>query len=372
MELIQFDGLPDTIETTFFKWCLYVNGKVTFFRDDDGQLLALNGVPADHPDIYYIPKNVIVNNPVLIKSYDLKRNVDCVVVYCTEMDKYNFDFYGGLSTLLIKTATMLADNNVSINVAQKNTRLHNIIAADDENTKNSVEVVFKKMYNGEPYSVVQSNLVGVLQSVPFTSNTSNSYLVQLVELHQYILAHFYEAIGIQTHDNMKKERLITAELDTNPALMQMNINNIFNSIQDGIKKVNEMFGTSIEVRINPLLDFSLTSADGRTEPEEESASDVRSVQEEESESASDVRSDPKKESEPASDVRSDPEKESELASDVRSDPEEESEPASDVRSEQSITININDTADAVIEIIQERGEENGDISDTNDETSTVD
>ena len=37
-------------------------------------------------------------------------------------------------------------------------------------------------------------------------------IMQLIESHQYILSHFYESLGLQTHDQMKKERLITAEI----------------------------------------------------------------------------------------------------------------------------------------------------------------
>lgn len=345
MELLQFDGLPETIESTFMKWCLFVTGKVTFFRDDGGRLLALNGVPAAEPDVYYIPKDVIVDNPVLTKSYTLKRDENCVVVYCTETDKYVYygqDGYGGLYSLLAKTATMLADNDVSINVAQKNTRLHNIVSADDENTKNSIDMVFKKMYDGQPYSVVQSNFIGTLQSVPLLASTSNSYIVQLVELHQYILAHFYEALGIQTHDNMKKERLITAELDDNPSLLQMNINNILKSVTEGIEKVNEMFGTSITVSLNPLLKatqeaVSETNQELPTEETQEATSETNQ--------------------EPATEEIQEAEVETNQES-----PKEEN-------STQEINITVEDDAKATI-IITERGGDELDISDsTADETS---
>lgn len=253
-ELLIFDNMPETINPTFFKYCIYCLGKVVVFKDEKGNLLALNGALSNKPDVYYIPENVIISNPRLIKSYDLRRDKECVVIYCTESDKYNFRYYGGLHRLLTKTATMLADNDLSINVAQKNTRLLNIISADDQNTKNSVDVVFKKMYDGDPYVVVQTNLVSDLKSIPITNTGNPQYIVQLVELHQYILSHFYEALGIQTHDNMKKERLITAEVEEDPTLVRMNIENIFKTVSEGISKVNEMFGTEIVCRLNPLLE----------------------------------------------------------------------------------------------------------------------
>lgn len=252
-ELLVFDGMPNTVNETFFKYCLYLQGKVTFFKDDNGDLLALNGNFSDVPDVYYMPTKMIITNPALNKSYTLLRDVECAVVYCTEVDKYDFVTSGGVYMLLHKTATMLADNDISINVAQKNTRLVNIISADDTNTKKSVDLIFKHMYKGEPYLAVQSNLVSSLQSVPITPSTNNSYIVQLVELHQYILSHFYEAIGLSTHDNMKKERLIVSEIEENPALEAMNIENILRTVTAGIEQVNSMFGTEITVKLNPHI-----------------------------------------------------------------------------------------------------------------------
>lgn len=362
-ELLIFEGLPDTIEPTFFKWCLYVTGKVTFFRDDDGTLLALNGVPSNEPDIYYIPTNILVTNPRLKKSYDLVRDEDCVEVYCTETDKYNFGYIGGVYQLLSKTATMLADNDISINVAQKNTRLINIIAADDQDTKNSVDIVFKKMYSGEPYAVVQSNLISDLKAIPLTATTSNSGIVQLVELHQYILSHFYEALGIQTHDNMKKERLITAELNEDTALVRMNIENIFTTIKSGIDKVNEMFGTNITVEINPLI---IKNDMTQTEPQSDAEQSVPEGVE--TSAAGDKLPEEPEQTEEAeveqSKTDEDDKSEREEAEKSESDVPDKSEPEANEMQEtgQSITIAVEDNATANIVIAEEI---KGGESDTN-------
>ena len=249
-----FDGIPGTINETFFKYTLFLYGKITFFKDDADTLLALNGAPSGQPDIYYIPENMIISNPRLLKSYDLKRHDECVVVYCSDLDKYNqIDTYGGLYTLIAKTATMLADGALSISVAQKNKRLINVLAAEDQNTKNSIDVVIKKQYAGEPYAVVMKSLIDNVQSVPIVEKGTNQDLMQLIEAQQYILSHFYESLGLQTHDQMKRERLITAEVNDNDAVAKLNIDDIFASIQDGLNEVNDKYRTNITVKLNPIL-----------------------------------------------------------------------------------------------------------------------
>lgn len=268
-QVFNFSGLPDTVDETFFKYCLFCNGKSVFFETDDGRLLALNGNYSGDPDVYYIPQKVIVTNPTLKKSYLMERDTECVVVYCTETDVYNqVSEFGGLYTLLCRTATMLADSDLSINVAQKNKRLINVLAAEDQRTKDAIDVVVRKQYEGEPYAVVMKSLIDNVQSVPISEKSSNNDIMQLIESHQYILSHFYESLGLQTHDNMKKERLITAEINDNDSIAKLNIDNILDTIKTGLDKVNAKYGTNIKVILNSILVE-------KTEPEEpdESQSD---------------------------------------------------------------------------------------------------
>lgn len=267
--LVIIDNEPESIDDTFLKFCIFVNGKATFFKtdaEDDGVLRALNGVPADIPDVYYMPEDMLVENPTFSKTYQLKRGEDCEVVYCRQIDRYTGGGgTGGLGSLIRITAQLLADNILSLNIAQKNTRLSVALTADDEATKRSAEEAMRAMYAGEPFKCVMGNLVGTLQGVPVNVTTTNRYIVDLIQAQQYILAHFYEQIGLQTHDQMKKERLITDEINDNADLAIYNIYSIIESINEGLDRVNAMFGTDMHAYLNPLIAKQLQPA---PEPEE--------------------------------------------------------------------------------------------------------
>ena len=254
-EIVQIDGVEETptVDPTFLKYCIFIVGKATFFRTKSGDLRALNGTYSGVPDIYYIPELMIVTNPRLEESYELKRGEECEVVYCREVDRYNLAPFGGLFPLLSETATIIADNKISINVAQKNTRLVNLITADTEQSKRSAEAAINGMYAGLPYQVIQSNLVDELHSIPLMPNTTNRYLIDLIELEQYAMSHFLEKIGLYTHDQMKRERLITAEINDNSNLPIFNIYNIIKTINEGFDRVNAMFGTKYRAYLNPLI-----------------------------------------------------------------------------------------------------------------------
>lgn len=283
--LVIIDGEPESVDDTFLKFCIFVNGKATFFKTDatdEGVLRALNGVPADVPDVYYMPEDMIVDNPTFSKTYELKRGVDCEVVYCRQIDRYTGGAgSGGLGSLIRITAQLLADNIISLNVAQKNTRATVALTADDEATKRSAEEAMRSMYAGEPFKVVMGNLVGNLSGVPVNITTANRYIVDLISAQQYILAHFFEQIGLQTHDQLKKERLITDEINDNADMALYNIYSIIESIQEGLDRVNKMFDTDMHVYLNPLIAKQLEQSaapaeDPKPEEGEENAQEENS------------------------------------------------------------------------------------------------
>ena len=363
--IFLFDGLPETINERFFKYTLFLYGKVTFFKDND-TLLALNGAPSGQQDIYYVPEEMIVSNPRLLKSYNLKRGIDCEVVYCSDIDVYDQFEFGGLYTLVAKTATMLTDGDLSISVAQKNKRLINVLAAEDQNTKNSIDVVIRKQYAGEPYAVVMKSLIDNVQSVPIVEKGTNQDLMQLIEAQQYILSHFYESLGLQTHDQMKKERLITAEVNDNDSIAKLNIDDILASIQEGLDRVNAMFGTNISVKLNPVL---IVQSDETSEEKPEKQQSDETSEEEPKEQQSDETSEEEPE-EQQSDETSEEEPEEQQSDETseeepeeqQSDETSEEEPEeqqSDEEPEQTINVEITVNDNATAEIIVSGGDVDG-------------
>ncbi len=282
MQVLIFDGLPESIDQTWFKMCLLTAGRVAFFRDTrgDGELRALDCAIAGEPDIYYMPKEVLIVNPAFKGySYTLEIASDKVaVVYCRECDRYQYARNpGGIYPLISSTAQLLADNTASINVATKNMRLTNLIAAEDSNTLQSIKIAIQKMYDGDPTICVQRTLIEKLEPIPLTDHTNTQQLLQLLQVRQYIYSHFYEMIGLKTHDQIKKERLITAELDEGAEVALFNVADMLESVTRGIDEVNRNFGTDITVRLHPLIEATVNgSGDAETDDQSDGSGDDQS------------------------------------------------------------------------------------------------
>lgn len=350
---ILIDDMPETYYKPFFMANLIITGKICAFRRDNGDLVALNCAQANKPDLYYVPENVLVVNPQFKgESYNLTPGVNCEVVYCTSQDMYRYGVYtGGLYSLIDLTARQLADNYLSINAAMKNTRLTSAFAADDENTKNSIEFAVRQMYNGKPFTVVQKTLVDDLAILPLQPAGTQQTLLQLLETHKYILSEFYAAIGIDEPQQMKRERLVSAEVEQGAELPMFNIYDIFESISDGIKRVNKMFGTEMKVRINPLILKSMQ--ENTEEPETGSETDAAGAEPEAE--VMPIQPAAAVEDKPEQREGSDAAPEGTTGAEPEQEPEQKEEPENITEA----AIDIIQTAAAIIEM-QEGGEDDAD------------
>lgn len=253
LHIVEIRGAPESINYDFMMMCIILLGRAAYFKPEQ-DLVALNAAPAGKPDLYYIPDRILVTNPRFNRSYNLQPGVDCEIVYCTSMDPYYWGRgSGGMYSLISTTASLLADNFLSLNVAQKNLRLTTGFACDDENTYKSLNAAMQEAYDGKPFFIVQKSLVDQMEKLPVYADSSNQSLIQLLDVHKYILSEYYAAIGLQESQQMKKERLITAEVEDGAELPLFNIQDMINSITAGIDRVNAMFETEMQVVVNPLI-----------------------------------------------------------------------------------------------------------------------
>ena len=251
-------GAPDTINDIYLKTNLILDGKICV-TDFDSGIFALIGSWGGKPDEYYIPEDFVVANPVLgSKIVHIKKDEgqNGVLITNTQIDSLGYGeglFGGGLYDLIHQTATLLADNIISINCAQINSRVTTFFTADSEPQAIAGENILKKMYAGSPYQVFRQDIVNKFNINPVASASSSQNLTELVELHNYIIANFFQSIGIKANNVMKRERLINAEIDTQDDFVQLSLTEILASWQRGFDEVNRLYGTDIRVELNPVL-----------------------------------------------------------------------------------------------------------------------
>lgn len=256
--LFKWENLPETVDERFLMVNLMLTGRVCWF-DHNGRIYALNGNWGGEPNVYYRPTQFIVANPIIgsktltVLNKDGSNSIDKltgILMPLTDADYFNEGEQGGLYRLIYQTAGLLADNISSLNVSQINGRVSQIWTADNDAMAKTVEEVIRDVYEGKPYKVVSQDILNKVNAVPTAQTGQSNTLLNLIEAHQYILASFFNEIGIPSQWNMKRERVNTAETELMTGSLDVSVYNMEKNLKDAVEKINELFGTDIGVRFN--------------------------------------------------------------------------------------------------------------------------
>lgn len=294
--LFKWEGLPETVNERFLMMQLILTGRIAWFADK-GNIYALNGSWGGEPNVYYEPTQWIVANPVLGSKTLTVRNMDGsdsidkldgIVMGLTDVDMIKQNpTKGGLYRLIYQTAGLLADNVSSLNVSQINGRVSQIWTADNDALARTFEEICKDIYEGHPYKVVSQDILNKVNAVPTAQTGQSNTLLNLIEAHQYILASFYNEIGLPSNWNMKRERINTAETELMTGSLDVSVYNMEKNLQAAVDKINELFGTSISVRFNEEIKEEEAEVEGEPDGTGEAAQSAEETTIEEDETVID-------------------------------------------------------------------------------------
>jgi len=243
--MFKYHNLPETMPQREIELLLQTNGWGCVC-EINGNLYALNGGLGGVPNAYNMPTEIIISNPYLKFNKTLTIDTDCVVIP-------NDSMYVGLLPLYNRYCTMLVENDITMILATVNKRIQNLLSANDDNTVESAKSFLKKVYEGELGVIAESKLFDSLK-VNNSSTNAQVSLTDLFEFEQYIKASLYNEIGLSANYNMKRERLTSAEVETNTDNLYPLVDDMINQRRKAVKKINEMFGTNIEVEFNSSWD----------------------------------------------------------------------------------------------------------------------
>ena len=251
--MFKYEGLPDSIPAKWLENYLLVNGFTVFIKDDaDGLICTYAGVGAD-PDVYFIPTKAIVSNPYLkdkSAAREYTRDVDCVVMY-------NDTYCQGLLPMLKKYCAQMVEIDVSFYLNTVMSRGTAVLSATDDNTKASAELWLKHIKEGKLGVIGESNFTLADRDLTVNQLTgTDGTLTNLIEAMQYVKASLYNDLGLQANYNMKREAINSGESQLTEDQLHPLIDNMLKERQEGLDRVNKMFGTNIKVSFNSAWEIN--------------------------------------------------------------------------------------------------------------------
>lgn len=246
MNLFDVQNMPADMETNF-KFTMLVCGRTMIFNDRDGITRALWFTDAGEVPVY--PNQIVrqrVVNPV-IGEYVFPDYGKHAALYLTPLDRCQMA--AGFSDIIDAFANDLADNDVTIRMAQFLKRLPTIFVAKTSPDKLAMESVLKSVADGDTNILAQTSISDMVERLD-GGQAITAPLSEFTEYQQYKIGQFYAMLGVNTVWNLKRENVAATENFTNGETARYNIADIVNNLEMQLNAVNDIFGTDYHVTLN--------------------------------------------------------------------------------------------------------------------------
>lgn len=239
VSMFEYSGLPETLPASELEKLIQKNGFAFVTKANDGNIYAFAGSIGGECDAYGNGKNFIIANPHLNfnKTCDIEK--DGVLFQ-------NDDLRLGLMPIFERGNTFLVENDINMMLWGYNSRTQKLISASDDRTKESADQYVKKIIDGD-ISVVSENAMFEGVKVQGSQNSAGASVQQMIEFTQYLKATMLNEVGISSNFNMKRERLISSELDAAEDSLFPLVYNMMQQRIAAVEKLNKMFGLSVIV-----------------------------------------------------------------------------------------------------------------------------
>lgn len=240
LSMFEYQGLPETIPQRELERLLQTNGYAFITKAPDGELYAFSGsLGGTERDPYGQPTQITIANVALNFNKTLDLNKDGVLLR-------NDDLRIGVMPVFEKCNTLLVENDVNMVMWGFNSRIQKLITAPDDKSKESADLYMKKIIDGD-LSIIGDNAMfdGVKMQAPAAS--SGAGVQQMIEYQQYIKSEMFNEVGLSSNFNMKRERLISSEVDQAEDSLFPLVYNMMENRISGITALNKTFGLNITV-----------------------------------------------------------------------------------------------------------------------------
>lgn len=264
LAMFKYHNLPDTIPQEELEKMLQCAGGCVWYKHEN-DLYVFNSTLGGEGDVYNRPTKAVINNPALKLTTECIIDEDCVFMQ-------NDSMCMGLVPMYQKYCTILNETDITMILATINKRIQMLLSANDDNTVASAKKFIENIENGKLGVIAESKLFDSLKTNTVATSNTNS-LQDIYQLQQYVKASMYNEIGLGANWNSKKERLAVAEVETNSDNLYPLVDDMLNNRRKALEKVNEMFGTDIQVEFNSSWDYRLYNGENIDTLEEDNIHD---------------------------------------------------------------------------------------------------
>lgn len=234
--MFEWKNLPPTVDARYLELHLFQNGSVVYFNDDILGDLCLDVIYNGRLDVY--------GNPVLRRAYSgynnyqkLLKSSNSVIIWNNYLRTNSF-----LDVKMFASRLYNLDRIIDVNANAQKTP---VLVQGTEKQRLILLNLYKEFNGNAPFIFGDKNLD--LNALKVLSTNAPYVCDKIYQLKTQIWNEALTYLGISNINIQKKERLITDEVTRNQGGTIASRYSRLESRREAVKKINDMFGTNIEV-----------------------------------------------------------------------------------------------------------------------------
>lgn len=252
ISMFEWQNLPDTIDARFLELALFNDGMAVFFKDEVMGYLGLQVMIGGRLDVYRIP---ITRTAFAQNGYQMQLNPNNSVIIFNNMLHTN----SILDVREMSKRLYEIQRTIDVNVIQQKTPK---IITCTENQRLVMKNLYAQYMGNEPFIFGDKNLD--LSGIKTLDTTSPYVADKLYELKTQYWNEALTYLGISNINTMKKERMITDEVQRNlGGTIASRYSRLFMR-QQACEQINRMFGLNISVEyredVHALDDYNIDNS----------------------------------------------------------------------------------------------------------------
>lgn len=240
LNMFTWENLPETMDSRYIENALYEHGLCLVNDDKDLGLISVPCSYGANMNINGESTEVITSGYNYVKTVKYINNDNCVLIRNNDLAKPTRDYIANYAERMLEVEMC-----IRANINQQ--KFPYFINAS-EKTKKSLEIIFNKVENFEPFILANREIMGenplevLTMPTPYVADKLNSYKY---ELEREILSF------LSLNNNFeKKERLLTDEVNSNNDFIHTNAMLMYKVRLQACEQINKKFGLNVRVLPN--------------------------------------------------------------------------------------------------------------------------